>query len=218
MKGLLQSKIFKKNLKKWLFMYVMCMGLFTTVITYSKYISNMLDGSDSARVSKFNIALEYCSDATCNEGIKGNEVFRQNPTSEMVYYFAVNTSNLEVSADLILTINVDTHFKIKEIEKVETDNSKVNIVSKSDNEKTESIADHAIAGNKEKMIYKVTVVYDEKVVDYNKYNCKESGNGCEVIRGVEIDKETGLPKYIFMDENNKIYDILTVGYSATQTR
>ena len=67
MKGLLQSKRFKKNLGKWVFMYVICMGIFTTVITYSKYISNMLDDDDSARVSKFNVGLKYCKDALCEE-------------------------------------------------------------------------------------------------------------------------------------------------------
>ena len=41
MKGLLHSKLFRKNLFTWLFMYIIVIGLFTTVVTYSKYISSM---------------------------------------------------------------------------------------------------------------------------------------------------------------------------------
>lgn len=210
MKGLLQSKIFKKNLGKWLFMYVMCMGLFTTVVTYSKYISNMLDQGDAARVSKFNINLQYCKDATCEDaGIEELDVEQYSPTGEIAYYFAVDSSNLEVNADLFFTLSTDHHFKIKKIEKIVGDKYELmSNNSKNENEKTATIADQVIAGSKEKNKYKVTVAYDETVIDYN-----QAG---EVENGVVKDATTGLPKYIF--NKNKTYDVLTIGYSATQTR
>lgn len=218
MKGLLQSKIFKKNLKKWLFMYVMCMGLFTTVITYSKYISNMIDQSDSARVSKFNVALKYCKDKNCNEeGIGTFDTRKYRPTGEITYYFTIDTSNLEVNIQLFLTISTDRHFNIKEIKKtVDGIEVPVNSISKSNNSKLDSIIDEIKVGSKEKIIYEVTVIYDNTVIDYNKAGCTSLTNGCEIVNGVIKDSETGLLQYIF-DESN-VYDILTVGYSAEQTR
>lgn len=209
MKGLLQSKIFKKSLKKWLLMYVMCMGLFTTVVTYSKYISNMLESDDVARVSKFNINLQYCNDELCEDDITEADTKVYRPTSNMEYYFALDTSNLEVNADLFITISVDEHFKIDKIEKILGGKySDIDSSSKDTNNKTQTISDKAIAGNKEKIKYKVTVSYDETVKDYN-----NSGN---IINGVIKDSQTGLPQYIF-NENN-VYNVLTIGYSATQTR
>lgn len=41
MKKLLQNKKFRTNLYKWFSMYICVMAIFTTVVTYSKYISNM---------------------------------------------------------------------------------------------------------------------------------------------------------------------------------
>ena len=42
MKGLLHSKRFKENLYRWLFMYVGVIALLTTVITYSKYVTQLI--------------------------------------------------------------------------------------------------------------------------------------------------------------------------------
>lgn len=209
MKGLLQSKIFKKSLKKWLFMYVMCMGLFTTVVTYSKYISNMLDGGDEARVSKFNINLQYCNNELCEENNLEPNTDTYRPTSKMEYYFAIDSSNLEVNADLFITINTDNHFKIEKIEK-NTNGTYITIdgSGKDNSGKIMTIKEYALAGNIEKLKYKVTVSYDETVKDYNSTG--------KIINGVEKDPETGIPRYTF--EENKIYNVLTVGYSATQAR
>ena len=57
MKGLLQSKIFRKNLKKWLCMYVGALLLLTTVVTYSKYISKY-NVDDDARITKFDVTVK----------------------------------------------------------------------------------------------------------------------------------------------------------------
>lgn len=210
MKGLLQSKIFKKNLGKWLFMYLLCMGLFTTVITYSKYISSLLDESDSARVSKFNIVLKYCSDATCSDATTtAPSVTTYRPFDDMIYYFAIDSSNLEVDTDLYLTLGLDRHFKVKELVEITdgvtegTDLTNTLDVS----QKTQLIERKVVAGDKNLIKYMITVVYDETVVDK-----KEDGT---VMNGIVKD-EDGITRYIF-DESQE-YQIVTVDYSAEQTR
>ncbi len=215
MKGLLQSKYFKNNLKKWVFMYVLCMGIFTTVITYSRYISNMFSSDDSARVSNFGLNLMYCDDEICEKNRKDKPV-KYRPFGEMEYYFAIDGSELEVSVDLILTVNVDRHFKIKSVEKMPgVNNDPINIISKNTTaNKTISFTDTAIAGQKQITKYKVIVTYDEKVIDYNKEGCKAVSSDCKVVNG--IINENGVSKYIF--DEKTVFDALSVGYSATQKK
>lgn len=110
MKGLLRSKLFRKNLFTWLFMYITVIGLFTTVVTYSKYISSMQQ-SDTARVAMFDAAITY--DGVCSS-INENEICdigTYRPTSELSYYFTVDTRNLEVSTVFVTRISVLEYFK-----------------------------------------------------------------------------------------------------------
>ena len=75
----LHSKLFRKNLKKWLLMYIIVIGFLTTIITYSKYISS-IKSQDSARVAKFNVDIKNlsCSNTDCNTGEK-------RPTEKIEY-------------------------------------------------------------------------------------------------------------------------------------
>lgn len=107
MKGLLRSKRFKENLRKWLFMYTGVMLLLTTVITYSKYISS-LQIDDDARTSKFSFAIKEvnCSDYISDDNTcdaKSGEKCR--PTQVITSCFKVDTSGLEVDSDLYLTFD-----------------------------------------------------------------------------------------------------------------
>lgn len=216
MKGLLQSKRFRKNLGKWVFMYILCMGLFTTVVTYSKYISNMLSTDDEARVSKFNIKLRYCENEKCeNGGLENYKTKKYRPSNEMDYYFAVDASNLEVNVDLYLTARImDNHFKIKEIKEITDGNDKQtgNISKNSNDGETVSIKVSSI--DRKLLKYKVTVVYNENVVDYNRSDCDENTSGCVVVSGVV--KEDGINKYMFNED--KKYDVLEISYSAEQVK
>lgn len=206
MKGLLQSKRFKKNLSKWVFMYVICMGVFTTVITYSKYISGMMDDKDMARVSKFNIALKYCADANCEtEATEPFDPERYRPYEEIIYYFAVDKSQMEVGADLLLTIKVDEHFKITRVVRPSEEDKVIPNESQSQNGKVFTISNAIIPGNHDLAIYQVTVMYDDKVVDKDK-----DGN---VINGI-VNDESGNPKYIFNEK--KDFEVMTVDYSVVQ--
>lgn len=207
MKGLLQSKRFKKNLGKWVFMYVICMGIFTTVITYSKYISNMLDDDDSARVSKFNVGLKYCKDVLCKEeGIEPFDPERYRPYEKMIYYFALDKSTLEVQADLLLTLKTDRHFKIKEVYLAANTDIVVPNESQVNNGKVFTIRNTIKPGETGLAIYKVVIEYDETVVDKN-----ESG---KIINGI-IKDDSGYPKYIF-NENTE-FTVLTVDYTVEQS-
>ncbi len=208
MKGLLQSKKFKKSLGKWLFMYVICMGLFTTVITYSKYISSMLDDDSTARVSKFNVALKYCADEKCEkEETTPFDPKKYRPYEELVYYFSVDKSQIEVNAELLLTIRVDTHFKITKVALSGEDDKVVPNESEAKGNKVFTISNSISPGNKDIAIYKVSVMYDETVVDKDK-----QGN---IINGIVKD-ESGNPKYIFNEKQD--FNVMTVDYSIEQKR
>lgn len=109
MKGLLHSKRFKKNLQKWLFMYVGVMTLLTSVITYSKYMAKVQMGDDSAKVGKFQVGIKQvsCSDyidsgITCDALSSGNGC---RPTQVVASCFEVDTSELEIESDLLLTFD-----------------------------------------------------------------------------------------------------------------
>lgn len=218
MKGLLQSKKFKKSLGKWLLMYILCMGVFTTVITYSKYISNMLSSGGEARVSKFNVNLRFCDDEKCeNVDSDTREVIKKRPSSDMTYFFAVDTSNIEVNADLVLTITADKHFKIDKVEEVTNSDAKlVDSISKNNSTvDTVSITNRVSAGDSDVKIYKVTVRYNEAVIDYNKSNCQSLTGDCKVINGV-VKSDSELSRYIFNEK--QVFDVLKIGYSVDQIR
>ena len=184
------------------------MGLFTTVITYSKYISSLLDEGDSARVSKFNIQLKYCSDTTCEDATSfAPKPNTYRPFDDMVYYFAIDSSNLEVNADLILMVQADRHFKIKEIKEVVEDDVKdVENISKNDTGKTMSISRTVKAQDPNLIKYRAVLVYDSEVIDYNSDGSVRNG----------VIKENDVVRYIF-DESQEFH-ILSVVYSAEQSR
>ena len=117
----LHSKLFRKNLKKWLLMYIIVIGFLTTIITYSKYISS-IKSQDSARVAKFNVDIKNlsCSNTDCNTGEK-------RPTEKIEYDFEV-TTDLEVKTNVFLTAYISNKFNY-EIYDVTTTKEKVDTTS-----------------------------------------------------------------------------------------
>lgn len=110
MKGLLHSKKFKNNLFKWIFMYIMTIGLFTSVVTYSKYISNM-NSNATTRVALFDASITY--DGICSGTLENErcDIGKFRPTSNISYYFTVDNRNLEVSTIFLTRITVLEAFK-----------------------------------------------------------------------------------------------------------
>lgn len=107
MKGLLHSKRFKEKLYRWLFMYVGVIGLLTTVITYSKYVTQFTSEEKSARSAKFEADIVYTDSLGngCDEKVTGCTTGVYRPTSQIKYYFRL-TADFEVLADLYLTVRI----------------------------------------------------------------------------------------------------------------
>lgn len=136
MKGLLQSKIFRKNLKKWLCMYVGALLLLTTVITYSKYISKF-NVEDNARSTKFDVVVDYIQnkecqgDENCKYTCDGEVDNRQcsliethRPTTITTYDFQVGYE-LEVNTLLAITLHPEANFEILKLVEVNDNTEKV---------------------------------------------------------------------------------------------
>lgn len=166
MKGLLHSKLFRKNLFTWLFMYITVIGLFTSVVTYSKYISSM-QKSDGARVAKFDAAITY--DGIC-AGINENEICdigSYRPTSELSYYFTVDNRDLEVSTIFITRISVLEYFKnIKIYDITDTETEMTKFIQ---NGNTFTLTEDLHVSKTYVRKYKVTMNYD-----YDNYDSDHS--------------------------------------------
>ena len=177
MKGLLHSKLFRKNLFKWLFMYITIIGLFTSVVTYSKYISSMQNG-DSAKVALFDASITYdgiCTTVAENE-ICNNGTFR--PTSNISYYFTVDTRNLEVSTVFVTRISILEVFKnIKIYDITETETEMTNFVV---NDNVLTLTENLKVNETYVRKYKITMDFDYDNYDAD-YSSEHSFNGAVIV-------------------------------------
>ena len=124
MSKLLHSKTFRNNLIKWIMIYVCVMLSTVSVITYSKYISE-LQSNASSTPAKFILTVtdgDICSatiPTLCNI-----EKFKTNDSID--YNFTVDTLELEVNTLLVLTINVNSSFNI---DSLYVDDEEINLES-----------------------------------------------------------------------------------------
>lgn len=111
MNKLLHSKTFRQNLFKWVFMYIAALGLLTSVITYSKYITNMMSTGE-ARASKFAVTIEPYNDESfkCPPDSPKNCVtnIQVRPTKEIEVYFKIDLNDLEVKTNVVLRASAGT--------------------------------------------------------------------------------------------------------------
>lgn len=189
MKGLLQSRVFKKNLRKWLLMYIGVMVLLTTVVTYSKYISSF-NAEDTARVTKFRVKIDFlghnCSVTTAKTCNTGNIL----PYEDQYYTFTIDQSDLEVNTDLLITTRIDnSNFYIKKLEELSGQTVKKTMTG---NDQSLSISKDVLASDNSTITYRITVAYKNPTRD-------EDGD------------------LIYDLNSNETYNIY-VGYSATQKR
>lgn len=196
MKSLLQNKRIRISLYKWLGMYIGVIALFTTVVTYSKYMTE-ISRSDDARVAKFEININYDGTKNCTPGSKEATciVGKYRPTSEVPYYFTVDTRSLEVRTFFVLTINIDSMFKIEKLEKLkEGTTDEYELVDLKNNQIKKIV--EARGGNETK--YKLTIKY----------------NGGKIVRDEE-NKPLYYDETIIQDEKLPS-KIVSVDYSALQ--
>lgn len=157
MKELLHSKLFRRNLYKWLFMYVGVMCLLTSVITYSRYITKM-QNDDTARVAKFNVAIT--NDNICNESEDKCHYGTLRPTEEYEYFFTVDTTELEVKTLLVTIINVNKDFTNIKLYDVESGNEFNNYVV---NDNKVTITETIKPGDNYVRKYKLTCEFDSSI-------------------------------------------------------
>ncbi len=195
MKELLHSKGFKRNLRKWLFMYCGVMFVLTIVITYSRYISSK-SVNDNARTAKFEVNVTY--DSCSSKNITGNVTCFDNTMTEarpadiVNFYYTVDTSNLEVATKMVTTIKINnknttdgkpyfSNFKLYNID----GNQEIPVNITSSDDSITSVEDIMIGDGKKKQ-YKLVMDYAYQDVGYSK--------------GIVLGNE----------------DFISVNYSATQ--
>lgn len=213
MKGLLQSKIFRKNLKKWLCMYVGALLLLTTVVTYSKYISKY-NVDDDARITKFDVTVKNIENEnlTCTGEIDKLDCTTKDtyrPTTKIPYEFVV-TPNFEVNTLLATTIYVPASFNIETLEEI---NGKV-LYDEKENIKDSSITISKIKNKNEKgeEVDTATIITITKKIDTDDIINSNTPKTYKITIKYNYDEET----YLTADKEN--LSVIKIGYSATQIK
>lgn len=195
MQWLIHSKLFKENLKKWLFMYVAVMGLLTSVITYSKYISNFQGSGDAVHPAKFNVKINSLNDGcTMNGEIVACDLGERRPTQYINFLIELDVSELEVTTELLTRINlVDDKYKIVSLSKVDGSNEN-ELFNSSNNSSSNSVEYNADTKSlvvdervnahdttqADSIVYKVSVLYDDP------NNTKEYFNSINATQVIQV--------------------------------
>lgn len=164
---LLHSKMFKEKLTKWIIMYVAVMCLLGSVITYSKFISDLKQDPEGASTASFNVAIT--PKATCGE--KPIKITNSNqeeievivkdcslttrPTKDLEYIYNVDYNGLDVNTEVIVRIafapeisnykEVILYEVIEDKEGKEIDNKLFNFTEHENNEgKPTTVGDYKI--------------------------------------------------------------------------
>lgn len=171
MKGFIHSKRFRQNLYKWLGMYIGALLIFTTAVTYSKYMTS-LTNTDQTGVANFNVEITNvtnCKEGTATEdnpNTDTNAIDKINicktgshrVTDNIDYYFSVS-SEFDVYTLLVLTLDVHEKFDIISIQDADYPNKTVSYNTTGVKTK---ITDYIEAGSKTTTKYKVTLKLKEE--------------------------------------------------------
>ena len=149
MKELFHSRRFRRNLYKWLSMYVGVMLICTAVVTYSRYISRM-QSSTEAKVARFEVEIKHngCPGDVTSTNVCNSGSFR--PNSEIEYQFSVDTSKLDVHANFVLTIIVHPDFEILGLNDMDISQYKNNRIS---------LFEEILTGKGSVKDYTLTIIY-----------------------------------------------------------
>ncbi len=193
------NKRFRKNLIKWIIAYVAVIGLFTSVATYSKYVSSIASIKDTARVAKFIVEVDQ---PMCSNTLTKNCNKVERPTN-IDYYFTVDSEKMEVSADLYINLYVDKRFALV------------------GGESTPKL--YEIVNDKEVLVQDFTKKNNE--VSPNLYNLYGFVDNIRISDSNKQGKKKTYKltiKYLSNNEYteafNSYYDMIKVGYSAIQVK
>lgn len=150
-------------------MYMGALCILTIMVTYSRYITSLVDKGDHARIAKFEVitSRESCpeDDDSCFDDTKGSI----RPADTVSFYYSVDTTNLEVSTKLVTTLIIDeknsrseSRFKQPRVYEV-TDNGEVEVTLNSFDFNTTnrvSATEDIAASQGRKKTYKLVMDYD----------------------------------------------------------
>ncbi len=211
MKGLLQSKRFKKNFKKWLCMYVAAILMLTTVVTYSKYISS-LGGTDRARITRFNVVIdnetkENYTCATVEEHISclANDDLKYRPTKDLSYKFNVKP-NVEVNTVIATTVYVPKDFEIISLKDKEGND----LYNKETSTQTKEITLGTITNNETGEITSNTITISDKI-NVVQSSANDTKTYEVIVRYLYDEKK-------YSEAVKEKVEVIKVGYSAIQDK
>lgn len=201
MKNLFSNVNFRRNLFRWIFMYVGVMLLFTTIVTYSKYIAHFTNEA-SSRVAKFEVGVDYLEVEGCKPGEKETicQTGLYRPMSEIPYYFNV-TTEFEVRFFFVLTIHVAEDFEI------------VGLYSKSLDDDDYQSVDFTRDDNNEIRLEKTTAPNEAKNTQYMLV-VKYKGENLSFYN----QEEGKIPYYRYEEKKAVSQKVVTVDYSAVQVK
>lgn len=182
-------------------MYIGVMALFTTIVTYSKYIAHFTNEA-SSRVAKFDIDVNYLGIEGCQAG--KNETLCQTgiyrPMSEIPYYFNIKT-DFEVRVFFALTIHIAEDFEL------------LGLYSKNDAEENWQEASFTKTAANEIRLEKTTQANENQNIQY-KIVVKYKGENLSFY-----NQEEGHTTYYRYEEKKAVSQkIVTVDYSAVQVK
>ncbi|MDE6141244.1 MAG: hypothetical protein K2G03_01435, partial [Bacilli bacterium] len=174
---LIHSKLFKENLKKWLFMYVAIMGLLTSVITYSKYISNFQGSGDAVRSAKFNVKINSLNSECPQDADKiVCSLEAKRPTQIIDFTVQVDATELEVSAEVLTRLNLlNSSYEIIGLVQddgttlYDSENNTINSKVQKTSNGSLIVTDNFNVGSNKIITYKVRAVYINNSTDQYTY-------------------------------------------------
>ncbi len=195
MKRLFSRKNYRRVFYRYLVMYFAVLFLFTTVVTYSKYIS-MISSNSNARVAKFDADISYLGNSLCVPGGEVCEMGSFRPTSPISYYFQTDV-DFEVSTLFVLSIFIDSDFDIVGLYQREEGDNDYTAISFSKNTNLIELKKVIAPNEGKKVTYKIVVRYTGENLVYH---------------------DGDSPYYEYQEKSIINQEIVKVSYSAKQLK
>lgn len=115
MKEVLNNKQFIKKVLKWLIMYFLVLGLFSSVVTYSRFISSkIITNQEDVRIARFDVKVLpiSCSTISDPDCIDSTPTKSTRLNNKVHLYFKTDTTNMEVKSEIIYLITINNEKNI----------------------------------------------------------------------------------------------------------